>query len=100
MPPKGQRSERRQGPATRFELLALFGGEAVRAPLALRRCVGRVATMCLFELHVRYRARSGVALGFCGAARVFAMGRVNYLGKPFVDEVISAILGAGVRLLC
>lgn len=38
--------------------------------------------------------------GFCGAARVSAMGRVNYLGKPFVDEVISAILGAGVRLLC
>lgn len=56
--------------------------------------------MCLFELHVRYRVRSGVALGFCGAARVFAMGRVNYLGKPFVDEVISTILGAGVRLLC
>ena len=37
----------------------------------------------------------------CGGKIVlFAMGRVNYLGKPFVDEVISAILGAGVRLLC
>lgn len=56
--------------------------------------------MCLFELHVRYRVWSGVALGFCGAARVSAMGRANYQEKPFVDEVISAILGAGVRLLC
>lgn len=66
--------------------------------------------MCLFELHVRYRARSGVASGvlrrgasfrFAAQDVLFAMVRVNYLGgMPFVDEAVSAILGAGVRLLC
>lgn len=65
--------------------------------------------MCLFELHVRYRARSGVSSGvlrrgasfrFAAQDVLFAMVRVNYLGKPFIDEVISAILGAAVRLLC
>ena len=37
----------------------------------------------------------------CGGKIVlFAMGRANYQEKPFVDEVISAILGIAVRLLC
>lgn len=40
MPPKGQRSERRQGPATRFELLALFwwrSGVGADSVTAMRR---------------------------------------------------------------
>ena len=65
--------------------------------------------MCLLELYGRYRARSGLASGilrrgasfrFAVKDVLFAMGRVNYPGKPFVDEVISVILGAAVRLLC
>lgn len=65
--------------------------------------------MCLLELYGRYRARSGLASGilrrgasfrFAVQDVLFAMGRVNYPGKPFVDEVILVILGAAVRLLC
>lgn len=65
---------------------------------------------CMFDiefglvLHRGFAAQRGFplcGLSDCGGEIVlFAMGRANYQEKPFVDEVISAILGAAVRLLC
>lgn len=44
--------------------------------------------------------RRGAGFRFAAQDVLFAMGRANYQEKPFVDEVIPAILGAAVRLLC